>query len=87
MLPYVFFTGTTGIVVSAVASGLGLFAIGAAITLMTGRGVLVLGLRQVVFGMAAAAITYGVGTPDRGEPAEAKTGDTTGSMNGASQIG
>ena len=61
VLPYVFFTGTTGILVSAIASGLGLFGIGAAITLMTGRGVLFSGSRQVLFGMAAAAITYGVG--------------------------
>ncbi len=62
VLPYVFFTGMTGIIVSAVASAIGLFAIGAAITLMTGRGVLFSGFRQVAFGMAAAAITYGVGT-------------------------
>ncbi len=61
VLPYVFFTGTTGIIVSAVASGLGLFGIGAAITLMTGRNALFSGLRQVGFGMAAAAITYGIG--------------------------
>lgn len=62
VLPYVFFTGTTGIIVSAVASGLGLFAIGAAITLMTGRNALFSGGRQVLFGMAAAAITFGLGS-------------------------
>jgi VIT1/CCC1 family predicted Fe2+/Mn2+ transporter len=39
----------------------GLFIIGAAITLMTGRGVLFSGSRQVVVGIAAAALTYGVG--------------------------
>ncbi|PKO21342.1 MAG: rubrerythrin family protein [Chloroflexi bacterium HGW-Chloroflexi-1] len=61
VLPYVFLTGTAGVITSAVGSALGLFAIGAAITLMTGRGVLVSGLRQVLFGLAAAAITFGVG--------------------------
>ena len=61
VLPYFFFTGTTGIIVSAIASGLGLFGIGAAITLMTGRNALYSGLRQVLFGLAAAAITFGVG--------------------------
>ena len=48
-------------IVSAVASGIGLFGIGAAITLMTGRNALFSGGRQVLFGMTAAAITYGVG--------------------------
>lgn len=61
VLPYVFFSGTAGIIASGIASALGLFAIGAAITLMTGRNALFSGLRQVVFGMAAAGITYGVG--------------------------
>ncbi len=61
VFPYIFLTGMAGIVVSAVASIIGLFAIGAAITLMTGRNPLLSGLRQVVFGLAAAAITFGVG--------------------------
>jgi VIT1/CCC1 family predicted Fe2+/Mn2+ transporter len=39
----------------------GLFVIGAAITLMTGRSVLYSGFRQVLVGMAAAGLTYGVG--------------------------
>ncbi|HPE46544.1 MAG TPA: rubrerythrin family protein, partial [Deltaproteobacteria bacterium] len=30
-------------------------------TLMTGRSALFSGMRQVVFGLAAAAITYGIG--------------------------
>jgi VIT1/CCC1 family predicted Fe2+/Mn2+ transporter len=59
--PYLFLTGTAGIVVSSVASALGLFLIGAAITLMTGRNPILSGLRQVLFGMAAAAITFGIG--------------------------
>jgi VIT1/CCC1 family predicted Fe2+/Mn2+ transporter len=47
--------------VCLVASALGLFAIGAAITLMTGRSVWYSGTRQLAFGLAAAAVTYGVG--------------------------
>jgi VIT1/CCC1 family predicted Fe2+/Mn2+ transporter len=40
---------------------IGLFIIGAAITLFTGRTVLFSGSRQVAFGLAAAAVTYAVG--------------------------
>jgi VIT1/CCC1 family predicted Fe2+/Mn2+ transporter len=61
VFPYIFLTGTAGIIVSAVLSAVGLFVIGAAITLMTGRNALVSGLRQVAFGLAAAAVTFGVG--------------------------
>jgi VIT1/CCC1 family predicted Fe2+/Mn2+ transporter len=61
VFPYLFWSGTAGIVASAVASTIGLFVVGAAITLMTGRNALYSGLRQVAFGLAAAAITFGVG--------------------------
>ncbi len=62
VIPFLFLTGTTAIVVSAVLAGLALFGVGASITVLTGRGVLRSGLRQLAFGMAAAAITYGIGT-------------------------
>ncbi len=61
VFPYLFFTGYTGIWVSALVSACGLFIIGAAITLMTGKHPVWSGLRQVVFGMAAAVITFGIG--------------------------
>lgn len=61
VFPYIFLAGTAGIIASSAASTLGLFLIGAAITLMTGRNALLSGLRQVLFGLAAAAITFGVG--------------------------
>jgi len=35
--------------------------IGAGITLLTGRSVLYSGVRQIMFGFGAAAITYGIG--------------------------
>ncbi len=59
--PFLFLGGLTAVVVSVALCGLGLFGIGAAITLLTGRSVLRSGSRQVVIGFAAAAITFGIG--------------------------
>jgi VIT1/CCC1 family predicted Fe2+/Mn2+ transporter len=61
ILPFLFWGGSAAIFVSLAASAIGLFVIGAAITLMTGRSVLFSGIRQVLVGMAAAALTYGLG--------------------------
>ncbi len=61
ILPYVFSSGATAIYISLGTSAAGLFLIGAVITLMTGRGVLFSGVRQVLVGMAAAGLTFGVG--------------------------
>jgi VIT1/CCC1 family predicted Fe2+/Mn2+ transporter len=61
LLPFLFLHGLTAVFVSALVSALGLFLIGAAITLFTGRSVLSSGLRQVIFGLAAAAATYLIG--------------------------
>jgi vacuolar iron transporter family protein len=62
VLPFLVGAGGGAIIASAVMSGVALFALGAAITLLTGRHPLFAGLRQVGFGMAAAAITFGIGT-------------------------
>lgn len=61
VFPFLFFSGLKAVALSVVASGLGLFGIGAAITLFTGRSVWASGLRQVLFGLMAAAITFGIG--------------------------
>ena len=61
VLPFMFTEGVQAIVLSAVFSSIGLFLIGAAITLFTGKNVWYSGLRQVLFGLAAAAITFGIG--------------------------
>jgi vacuolar iron transporter family protein len=61
ILPYFFLSGSTAIIISLIVSAMGLFIIGAAITLMTGRSVLFSGTRQVIVGVAAAVLTYGVG--------------------------
>ncbi|MCW5848474.1 MAG: VIT1/CCC1 transporter family protein [Anaerolineae bacterium] len=61
VLPFAFLSGLRAIGVSVLLSALGLFVIGAGITLMTGRSLLFSGARQVLFGLAAAALTFGIG--------------------------
>ncbi|HEX5171342.1 MAG TPA: VIT1/CCC1 transporter family protein, partial [Cyclobacteriaceae bacterium] len=61
VVPFIFANGMKAIVISVSLSAVGLFMIGAAITLFTGRNVWFSGFRQVLFGLAAAAITFGIG--------------------------
>jgi vacuolar iron transporter family protein len=61
VFPFMFTSGMQAIIISTTVSAIGLFLIGAAITLFTGRSVWFSGLRQVAFGLAAAAITFGIG--------------------------
>ena len=61
VFPFMFLSGATAILISTAASAIGLFVIGAAITLFTGKSIWYSGIRQVVFGLAAAAITFGIG--------------------------
>lgn len=61
VIPFVFLSGGLAVLTSLVLSAVGLFIIGASITLMTGRSVLYSGLRMVLFGLAAAALTFGIG--------------------------
>jgi len=56
-----FTSGMQAILISVSMSAAGLFLIGAAITLFTGKNVWFSGFRQVLFGLAAAAITFGIG--------------------------
>lgn len=60
--PFIFLSGLAAVALSVALSTLGLFGIGAAITLLTGRSVWRSGLRQVLIGLAAAAITFGIGS-------------------------
>jgi VIT1/CCC1 family predicted Fe2+/Mn2+ transporter len=62
LIPFLLTSGQTAFVGGLVLSFIALFAVGAAVSLVTGRGVLFTGGRQVLIGAAAAAITYGVGT-------------------------
>ncbi|MCI1267298.1 MAG: VIT1/CCC1 transporter family protein [Saprospiraceae bacterium] len=61
VVPFFFIGGTKAIIISTIMSALGLFLIGASITLFTGKNVWYSGFRQVLFGLLAAAITFGIG--------------------------
>jgi vacuolar iron transporter family protein len=61
VFPFFFTTGMQAIVISVICSAAGLFLIGAAITLFTGRSIWFSGIRQVLFGLAAAAVSFGIG--------------------------
>ncbi|MEI7880559.1 MAG: VIT1/CCC1 transporter family protein [bacterium] len=61
IIPFFFTAGMNAVLWSGGLSAVGLFVIGAAITLVTGRGVWSSGLRQVIFGLTAALVTYGIG--------------------------
>ena len=61
VIPFMFMSGVPAIFVSVAGSAVGLFLIGAAITLFTGKNVWYSGFRQVLFGLAAAAVTFGIG--------------------------
>ena len=59
--PFAFLDGATAVITSLVVSAIALFTIGAGITLMTGRGLLYSGGRQLAFGLAAAGVTFAIG--------------------------
>lgn len=61
VIPFLLTSGPLAIGLSVAASAVGLFLIGAAITLFTGRNVWFSGFRQVLFGLMAAGITFGIG--------------------------
>lgn len=61
VIPFMFTNGMKAIAISVSMSAAGLFLIGAAITLFTGKNVWYSGFRQVFFGLAAAAVTFGIG--------------------------
>lgn len=61
VIPFFVGSGLAFVLAGAVASGAGLFLLGAAITLLTGRHWLFGGTRQLVLGLAAAVLTYVIG--------------------------
>jgi VIT1/CCC1 family predicted Fe2+/Mn2+ transporter len=61
VLPFMFASGLKAIILSVVLSATGLFIIGSAITLFTGKNVWFSGFRQVIFGLLAATLTFGIG--------------------------
>ena len=61
VVPYLFGGGQTIFILSIGLSLAALFAVGAGVSMLTGRGLLFGGTRQVAIGAAAAAVTYLVG--------------------------
>jgi VIT1/CCC1 family predicted Fe2+/Mn2+ transporter len=59
--PYFVLDGLPAAAASLGLSAFVMFAIGAGTTLFTGRGVLFSGARQLLIGVAAAGVTYGIG--------------------------
>jgi VIT1/CCC1 family predicted Fe2+/Mn2+ transporter len=59
--PFFVLQGAPAIIAALALSGVALAAIGAATSLFTGRGLVFSGVRQLLIGYAAAAITFGVG--------------------------
>jgi VIT1/CCC1 family predicted Fe2+/Mn2+ transporter len=62
VLPYFITDGPGAFAASLVLSLVALFAVGAGVSLLTGRGLLFSGARQVVIGAVAAAVTFLVGS-------------------------
>jgi len=62
VLPYFVLSRSSALSASIALSGAALFGTGAAITLFTGRSVLFSGTRQLLIGLSAAAVTFGIGS-------------------------
>jgi VIT1/CCC1 family predicted Fe2+/Mn2+ transporter len=62
VFPYLIGGGVGAFVAAIVISLTALFAVGAGVSLLTGRGVLFSGARQVAIGATAAIVTFAVGT-------------------------
>ncbi len=62
VIPFLFGGGTAVIAASLALSLAALFLVGAGVSLLTGRGVLFSGFRQLGIGLAAATVTYLIGS-------------------------
>jgi VIT1/CCC1 family predicted Fe2+/Mn2+ transporter len=62
VLPYLLSSGTTAFVAAFALSLAALFAVGAGVSLLTGRSLFRAGIRQLLIGAGAATVTYLVGT-------------------------
>ena len=62
VVPYLFGGGTAVLAISLGVSLVALFAVGAAVSLLTGRSALFSGVRQLGIGLAAATATYLIGS-------------------------
>lgn len=62
VIPYIVLTGMPAFWGSLLLSLAALFAVGAVVSVLTHRPPLVVGARQMLLGLAAAAVTYGIGS-------------------------
>ncbi len=62
VIPFVFGGGTAALLVSLGLSLVALFVVGAAVSLLTGRGLVFSGFRQLGIGLAAALVTFAIGS-------------------------
>ena len=62
VIPYLVLDGTAAFAVSLGLSLVALFGVGAAVSLLTGRGLIFSGFRQLGIGLAAALVTYAIGS-------------------------
>lgn len=61
LVPFLVTSGTAGVLVSAVVTGIALLGVGALTARVTGRSPLLSGLRMLAIGGAAAVVTYLIG--------------------------
>jgi VIT1/CCC1 family predicted Fe2+/Mn2+ transporter len=61
LLPFVLGAGARALPITALLTAVALFAIGATLSLFTGRGALISGLRMMLLGGLAASVTFAVG--------------------------
>ena len=61
LMSFLFTSGGTAVLIAIAASGVALFAAGAALSILTGRSVWVSGLRMLLVAAVAASVTFGVG--------------------------
>jgi len=59
--PFFFLAGGQAVIAALALSGIALFLIGSVTSFFTGRSVLFSGVRQLLIGLAAAGVTYGIG--------------------------
>jgi vacuolar iron transporter family protein len=62
VIPYLLIGGQSALLISLGLSLVALFAVGAAVSLLTGRGLIFSGFRQLGIGLAAALVTYAIGS-------------------------
>ena len=62
VIPFLIASGTAALAVSLGLSLVALFAVGAGVSLLTGRGLVFSGARQLAIGLAAALVTYAIGS-------------------------